>query len=33
MLYTKRPIPIEAMQYTGDNLVDITMFAKAHFLY
>lgn len=31
MLYIKRPIPIEAMQYTGDNLIDITMFAKAHF--
>ena len=29
--YVKRPIPVEAVQYKGDNLLEITQFAKAHF--
>lgn len=31
MLYIKKPIPVEAIQYTGDNLLDVTRFVKAHF--
>lgn len=31
MMYVKKPIPVEAIQYTGDNLLSVTQFAKAHF--
>lgn len=31
MRYVKKPIPVEAIQYTGDNLLSVTQFAKAHF--
>lgn len=31
MMYVKKPIPVEAIQYTGRNLLEVTQFAKAHF--
>jgi len=31
--YVKKPVEIEALQWTGDNLVEILSFAKACFSY